>query len=351
MKSIVITLLATATLALAALCVVQSRKVAQQQAQVAEQRAALEETNKTVAALRQAQEQNEARQRELLRRSDELVAQAREQAARSNQLAAQQAAAAAPAESASEQKEQPGLGSMLSKMMQDPETKKLIQQTQRAMMDQLYGPLIKELNLTPEEAQKFKDLLADNAMKATEQATAMFGALGSSNRTEVASQMEDMQKSQNDALKALLGDDRFQQYEEYQKTVGERTQLNMFKQQLGPDNPLSEQQTGQLLGLMKEEQQSMAASSGLPTGGPGMKAEEMQMLLSDEKLQAFLDNQSTVNQHVYDRAKAVLTPEQLEAFGTFQTNQLQMMRMGMTMARKMFGSQNKGLASPAPAAQ
>ena len=55
-----------------------------------------------------------------------------------------------------------------------------------------------------------------------------------------------------------------------------------------------------------------------------------------------------MNQRVYERAKAVLSPEQLNGFGRFQTNQLQMMRMGMTMARKFLGPDNSGapVASP-----
>ena len=39
---------------------------------------------------------------------------------------------------------------------------------------------------------------------------------------------------------------------------------------------------------------------------------------------------------VFDWCQDLLSPAQLGAFGTFQTNQLQMMRMGMSMAQKMF---------------
>jgi hypothetical protein len=49
-----------------------------------------------------------------------------------------------------------------------------------------------------------------------------------------------------------------------------------------------------------------------------------------------MESQETINQRVYDRARNLLTPAQLDSFGTFQTNQLQMMRMGMSMAKKMF---------------
>jgi hypothetical protein len=351
MKNILILVLVLATAALAALCVVQSRKANQQQAQVAEQRTALEQTNKALAALQQAQEREEQQRRELLRQSDALVAQERAQkAAVSNQLAAKLASAATAADGSGSEKEQSGFGNMFSKMMEDPDTKKLIQQTQRIMMDQLYGPLIKQLNLTPEEADKFKQLLADNAMKATEQATSMFGGAGSTNHTQVVSQMTEMEKNFDDQMKGLLGDARYEQYKEYQKTAGERTQLNQFKQQLGGDHPLSDQQTEQLLAIMHDEQQKVATATGLPAEGADKKAAEFEMMFSEEKLQAFFDNQAQANQRAYDRAKEVLTPEQLTAYGQFQTNQAQMMRMGMTMAQKMFGS-DKAKSGSTPAGQ
>ena len=71
--------------------------------------------------------------------------------------------------------EKGGFGKMLSKMMQDPETRKFIRDQQRMMMDQMYAPLVKKMGLTPEEAAQFKDLLADNTMKGAEAASSMFG--------------------------------------------------------------------------------------------------------------------------------------------------------------------------------
>src|SRR6266581_741749 len=60
----------------------------------------------------------------------------------------------------------------------------------------------------------------------------------------------------------------------------------------------------------------------------------MQAMFSGEGADKFFQNQEVVNQRVYERAREVLSADQLGAFGKFQTNQLQMMRMGMSMARK-----------------
>jgi hypothetical protein len=189
-------------------------------------------------------------------------------------------------------------------------------------------------------------MLVDNGMKAAEKASSLFGGDGSTNRTEMFSSLTAEQKTFDDQVKAFLGDARYEQYQDYQKTVGERLQLNAFKQQLGADHPLTDQQSEQLLAWMHEEQQKAATAAGLPTGAADKKAAELQMMLSDEKLQAFMDSQAQANQNLYARAQELLSPDQLAAFGKFQTNQAQMMRLGLTMTRKMFGSDNP---QPAPA--
>jgi hypothetical protein len=237
---------------------------------------------------------------------------------------------------------------MFGKMMEDPDMKKMIQTQQKQMMNTLYTPLIKQMGLTPDEADKFKDLLSENVMKATENASSLFGNAGATNRTEIAAAMADQQKDFDGKIKDLLGDTRYAQYKDYQDTVGERTQLSMFKQQnAGTENAITDQQTEQLLALMREEKKNIA-SSGQPVMGNGQDAASIQAMLDSDQLEKMMASQEDVNQRVYDRAKSVLSPSQLDSFGQYQTNQLQMMKVGMTMAKKMFKQGNSGAPPPSP---
>ena len=77
----------------------------------------------------------------------------------------------------------------------------------------------------------------------------------------------------------------------------------------------------------------------------GTSAERDISLMSGEGVDKIYQNQETINQRVYERARAVLSESQLAAFGKFQANQLQMMRMGMNMARQ-FMSPKGGSANP-----
>lgn len=351
MKSILIWFLGATTLTLAAVCVVQTQKFSRQQAQLTSLKAEVGEKAQQVEALQAAQKHSDQQRRELTAQAEELAGQLQ-----ARQLAETNATAVAsvpPRPVAVVEKPDDGkggFGKMLAKMMQDPDTKKMIRAQQRMMMDQMYAPLVKKMGLTPDEAAQFKDLLADNAMNAADKASSMFGGLGSTNSADAMKAMTSEQKTFDDQVKAFLGDDRYAQYKDYQETVSERTLLNQFKQQAGSDYNLNDQQTEALLTFMKEEQKNVAATTGLPLGQTDKDPAKLQSLFSDGKVDELLQAQDTVSQRVYDRARTILSPDQLDTLSRYQTNRTQMMRMGMTMMRKMFTPDNSA-AGAAPATQ
>src|SRR5258708_10865361 len=120
------------------------------------------------------------------------------------------------------------------------------------------------MGLTAEEGAKFKELLADSQMKGVENAGSLFAG-GLTNRDETLNAVTAQQKDQEDQVKELLGDTRYAQYKDYQQTLGERMQLDQFRQETaGGANALTDQQAEQLLGFMKEEKQKLAALNRQP---------------------------------------------------------------------------------------
>lgn len=340
-------LFAATTVTLTVVFVSQRHKIASQQTRLASLDRVVEQKSKQIESVEASEKRANRQVHELLRQTDDLAAQA--QARQQAEVQAQAApptnllAAAAsseiptPASEAGKQSDdKSGFGKLLSKMMQDPQTKKFIRDQQRMMMDQLYAPLVNQMALAPDESEKFKDLLADNAMKATEKASSLLGGASSTNQAEALTALSTDQKSFEDEVKAFLGEERYSFYKEYQQTVGDRMQLNQFKQMAGAENPFSGQQTEQLLAIMKEEKQGVTAAMG--QSFPGQDPSSLQAMFSNEQqIEKLLQSQETVNERVFQRAGQVLSPDQLASFGKFQTNQMQMMRMGMTMARKFFG--------------
>jgi hypothetical protein len=333
MNRTLVFLLASAIAASSAIGLYLLRSSRAHQAEVAAERVKVEEAARALAEAQAAQKQTEAQRDQLMKLADQVGTKLRE--ANSNSAALQASAAAAAASSASGEPKQEGFGKLVSKMMSDPDTRKFIHDQQRVAMDQLYSPLVKKLGLSAEEATRLKDLLADHMMASSEKAMEVMGDKTARDKTKAISGLTEGQKQFDEEVRSLLGESRYNQYAEYQETLGERAQLNMFRQSNSGDKAISEAQTDQLLALMAQEKKAVQAATGNALLG-GDQAAATQAMLSEEQAGKLLETQELVNQRVYEHAGEILSPEQLQSFAQFQTNQLQMLRMGVSMARKMF---------------
>jgi hypothetical protein len=323
--------------AIAASCVIGLHLVRSSrayQAEVAAERAKAEESARALAEAQAAQKQTEIQRDRLMKLADQVGTKLRE--ANSNSAAMQASAAAANTSASSEEPKQEGLGKLVSKMMSDPDTRKFIRDQQRVAMDQLYSPLVRKLGLSAEEATRFKDLIADHMMAGSEKAMALMGDKSAGDKTKALSGITEAQTQFDEEVRSFLGESRYNQYKEYQETLGERAQLNLFRQSNIGDKAITEAQTDQLLALMAQEKKSVQAATGNVLPGTDQAA-ATQAMLSEEQSGKLLEAQELVNQRVYEHAGEILSPEQLQSFAQFQTNQLQMMRLGISMARKMFG--------------
>lgn len=229
-----------------------------------------------------------------------------------------------------------GMSGMLAKMMKDPAMKDLMRAQQKVMMSSMYGGLAKELNLAPEQNDKLMALLLDQQMKNVDRAQTLFAKDGDTGATNLWTAIGDEQKQSEESIKALLGEEQFAQYQDYTKTLGERMQINMFQQQMeGGQSALQDEQLKQLMAVIREERDNNppAMSSDLKPD-----AANFEKIFSGDLLEKQMQWQKEQNQRVLERAGQILTPEQLKAYGDFQNQQLNMQKLGMKMAREMFGN-------------
>jgi hypothetical protein len=332
MKNTIIIILTVATLTLSALVIIQWRKVDEQRNQNATLQAESEQQARQMADVKATEELSQKQRTEAVEQASRLAEKVRVQPPVPSTVLK------ADGDTEKESKESKNAFSAIAKMMDDPEMKKMMREQQKLILDQLYSPLVKQMKLTPEETEKFKEMMADNTVKNASAATSLMD--GSTNRTERLAALSDSQKEFAQQLKDFLGEDRYKQYEEYQETAGERMQLNQLKQQLaGSDNSITDQQMEQLLGFMREEKKNVAANTGTALTNPQSDPAQFESLLTDEGAEKYLKAQETANLGVYERAKSVLTQPQLDAFKKYQDNQLSMARMGFTMARKFMSSE------------
>jgi hypothetical protein len=184
----------------------------------------------------------------------------------------------------------------------DSEAGRRFMRTQmRGSIRRLYQDVGRELDLTSEQASKLMDLMADQQTQ------------GFANRrqqpTDRAAAMQAYKESQertNKEIAALIGDSKMAEWNAYQQTLPQRSQVDSVGQQL--DNwgmPLSGDQRSQLVTAMVEE----ARNNPRPTPTAGLAPEEAQKQMNDW--------QDAYDKSVSERAKQVLTADQYERYREF----------------------------------
>jgi hypothetical protein len=328
-------------LAVAAACAVaifEMRRSAALKETVSSLETRLDTTSRQLDETESARQQADQQRTQLLRLTDDISKELKT-ASVAVQTARQQAAvapAAAVAPSTSGEPPKQNLGTAIAKMMEDPETRKFIRNQQRMMMDQMYGPFVRQVGMNDGDAEKFKDFVVDRMMNASQKATALLSGGGQATRPETLAQLKADQEQFDTEMKEFLGEQNHNLFKEYQLTVGERVQLNMFRQQTtGSANSIDDAQAEQLLALMKEEKQRLPGPDGTP-GGFSQEQAQQQALGSSEQAEQLVKVQQDLNERVYARAQSMLNPGQLEAFSKFQDQQTQMLKLSLSMARKMF---------------
>jgi hypothetical protein len=346
MQKIFIGLLLAATLGLAALCLVQARQLraAHERVRVAE------ESRKAEAEAREAQR---TRSQELERTAQRLEKQVGEFTAVTTTLRASEAAQASNITALARQVqgssaqptnsgEEPGvfgkeMGDMLEKMMKDPSMRELVRSQQQAAINMMYGGLFKEMNLSPEEKEKLVGILTETQMKSVEHAKGLFGGTKEGEAASDSTRLLEETRKQSEAeIKALLGEERYARYSDYQKNIGERMQIDQLKTRLESDKlPLQDQQAAQLLQALKEER--TVAPPPIPSDATQMPG-DVKSLMTPENIDKQLQWMDDYNRRVLDRASQFLTPEQFKSYREMQEQQAAMQKMGLKMAREMFGN-------------
>ncbi len=229
-----------------------------------------------------------------------------------------------------------GMGKWFGQMLKDPAMKKALRTQQGVGLRMMYGDLVKQWALSPEEADTFYNELLDKQMGALTagQATLQGNPSGADAASNPAPDYEAR-------LKTSLGDDLYKQYQDYEKTVADRLVLNQFQQQNASVQglALTPDQTSSMLSVMSEERQAQSANGG----GAALSGSMMNGgVMDDKSIDAFAQSQADLNQRVDQRAATVLSAAQLGALKSYQTQLLDMQKASMQMAAKMMGGGKGG---------
>lgn len=260
--------------------------------------------------------------------------------------AAAPAASGAPAPVAKAENPEGGLAEM-AKMFQTEEGKKMMK-SQMAMVTKMqYGDLARVLKLSPQDAEQVMAMLSDRqaAMAGDPWKIMQDGKMDEAKIKELGEKSAAARKEYDEKLKAILGEEKFKELQDYDKTIGDRMMMVQYDQSFNAAGvPLQQPQKDGLLQIMSEQRSKSPPSVFDPTGmdtGRNLRAME-----DDNAIDQWLKQEEDYQRRVLAEAPKALNPDQVVALQQALQQSLEMQKFGMKMGREMFKKKD-GAAVPA----
>jgi hypothetical protein len=243
-------------------------------------------------------------------------------------------------------------------LLRDPEYREAMLAQQKVGLRQSNPNLARDLELTPEQADRLYGTLAEQQLRQMENATPWtWGEQpDQANLQEFQRKMTEQQSANENELKRVLGDAKFREYQEYQSLSGVRWEADRVRTALANAGvPLDENLTKPLLKTLQEQQQKMLqqmATAASPaannvvqvagaTAGFISDGSTREMVAMQERS---LEFQAQHQKRQREALARLLTPEQLKVIEEEQSSELQMQRAQIRMLR---AQQEAGLLDPA----
>lgn len=338
MKNVILSVLVFACAALAVLDIAQNNKLQKQSLQI------------TQAWQKLGDLKNQ------LKEKDDALADAQADAAKAKIL--QQTLTQSTAEAVKESKKAAQLQQSLADaktnnpmhsmaaMFKDPKIREMMKNQQKAVIGPIiskqYESLFKQLNLTPDQQAALKNLIEKKMFAGADVGFSMMDdSLDSSQRADLAKQAKTQTDEVDAEIKQFLGDDNYQTFQTYEKTVPDRMAVDQFSNQFaGTQNALTDAQQEQLTQAMSDARNNFKWASGLNQPNPAANG-DFANLLTEDNLNRFSQEREQFDQQFLAQAQQILTPTQLTAFEEFQKTQRDMQLAGLKMAAQMFKPQGQ----------
>jgi hypothetical protein len=223
-------------------------------------------------------------------------------------------------------------------LLQSPEVQKLLAIQQKSQLDARYATLFKNLNLSPEQLEKFKGLLLERQASRMDVMAAARDQ-GIDPRTDqkgFRALMDSAQADIDTSIKAAIGDNAFAQYKSYEQTAPQRGTVNQLQQSLSyTATPLTSEQSDKLVQILAQTvPQRVAAANGQPaaagdTGGGG--GGRLQFMGGGLGGGGGGGQTSPITNETITLAQGVLTAPQVAALQQLQQAQLAQQQVGQLL--------------------
>jgi hypothetical protein len=234
--------------------------------------------------------------------------------------------------------------SSMAKMMENPTMNKVMEASQRGAIGALYADLIEYLGLNAEEQKYFMDLLMYRQMQQMDLGMKMVGGtLSEEEKQKMIEELKEADETTKSEMEKFLNSaEDFEEFEFYEKTMGERMMLSSMDQKLaGTDAALSDETYREVLDMMHEEKKNFDFSSDLHDEKNTDLSPER---FSKDNLDSFSADMDKLNQQILAQAQDMLTAEQMKAFEEAIKTTSEMQKAQLEMAAQMFGGGEKPAA-------
>lgn len=223
----------------------------------------------------------------------------------------------------------------MAKIYQDPKMRETMKAQQMVQIEMQYAKLIGNLQLDPQEASHFKQLLSDRLTDRTELGFKMMDkAMTPDQRKSASAEYDAKKKASDEAIRTFLNSDEdYKSFEHWEDTEQERMQLVMGRGAFdGAGVPLSLEQEEQLINLMADVRKR---PSDVPNWSDPKSIDPTKM--SEDFTAKMMVQLKAQHEAVRNDAARFLTAEQIQALVKMQEQMLTMTEAGMRMSRAMMG--------------
>jgi len=190
------------------------------------------------------------------------------------------------------------------------------------MMRSMYPGMARALGLTREEHARFLELLAQQQLQDQEGgARCMLDP-----QCQSQSQYQNWGNANSPEMKALLGTERLQRFENYKSSLNERHAVTQFRNRLAESNRMDNETSEKLILALARERESIQreiSGSGAGVNSFGLGGVTVISPVDNRPVEQKVEAARQYSQRLRDSAAAYLDAEQLRAFGEMQEETLQ----------------------------
>jgi hypothetical protein len=198
--------------------------------------------------------------------------------------------------------------------------------------------LLEQLNLTPEQEAKFRELVMKKHAGDTDLTMALMtsGELSNAQLAQAGHAARDQRENADAEIRAFLGEGGYQLYAWQEDSLSERSQLKEVRSKIAEAGaPLTAEQEDALLRAMYEERSTTRFTHDFHNPH-SFDMDRLPEIFSEESLDRFITEMEQMNNRIILRAQAILDPRQSGEFAQAIRDHFEQSKMTVKMTAMLF---------------